>query len=161
MMYQISENTQVENLDAIILSVSGGGMAAGVSIAAKSINKDIKIILVEPVGKKLLDCLNTKERKWKGPPNFLNTFAESISYGQIGFKCFPILCDYVDDVITIKDEEMIAGMRIVAEKMKLGINHNFINIHKSSSMMRYYICSITSFCSYRSVCRSFCLCSNV
>ena len=66
MMYQISENMQVENLDAIILSVSGGGMAAGVSIAAKSINKDIKIILVEPVGKKLLDCLNTKERKWKG-----------------------------------------------------------------------------------------------
>ena len=120
MMAQMSENEQIGNLDAIILAVSGGGMAAGISIAAKSVNKNIKIILVEPIGKNLLDCLNAKKRKWEGPPNFLNTFAESIRYGQVGFQCFPILCDYVDDVITIKDEEMITGMRIVAERMKLG-----------------------------------------
>lgn len=40
--------SQIENLDAIIVPIGGGGMCSGVTIAAKSINPSIKIIAAEP-----------------------------------------------------------------------------------------------------------------
>ena len=42
---------QVPDLDAILVAVSGGGLAAGIAVAAKYIKPDIKIILVSPEGK--------------------------------------------------------------------------------------------------------------
>ena len=56
-------------------------------------NPSIKVILVEPVGKNLSDCLSAKERKWPNPPQFLNTIAEGIKTQQLGQLTFPILCD--------------------------------------------------------------------
>ena len=122
MALEMLTNQNIENMDAILTTVSGGGMASGISIAAKSINQSIKVILVEPVGKNLSTCLKAKERKWPNPPQFLNTIAEGIKTQQLGQLTFPILCDLAEpDVITVTDDEMIEGMRLVAERMKLVI----------------------------------------
>ena len=122
MALEMLTNQNIENMDAILTTVSGGGMASGISIAAKSINESIKVILVEPVGKNLSTCLKSKERKWPNPPQFLNTIAEGIKTQQLGQLTFPILCDLAEpDVITVTDDEMVEGMRIVAERMKLVI----------------------------------------
>ena len=122
MALEMLTNQNIENMDAILTTVSGGGMASGISIAAKSINESIKVILVEPVGKNLSTCLKAKERKWPNPPQFLNTIAEGIKTQQLGQLTFPILCDLAEpDVITVTDDEMVEGMRIVAERMKLVI----------------------------------------
>ena len=115
-------NQNFKAMDAILTTVSGGGMAAGISLAAKAINSSIKIILVQPVGKNLSECLKAGERKWSNPPQFLNTIAEGIRNQQVGKLAFPILCDLAEhDVITVTDDEMVEGMRIVAERMKLVI----------------------------------------
>ena len=122
MALEMMTNQNFEDMDAILTTVSGGGMASGISVAAKSINPSIKIILVEPVGKNLSECLKTGERKWPNPPQCLNTIAEGIKTQQLGQLTFPILCDLAEhDVITVTDEEMVQGMKIVAERMKLVI----------------------------------------
>lgn len=122
MALEMMTNQNLGDMDAILTTVSGGGMASGISVAAKSINPSIKIILVEPVGKDLAECLKTGERKWPNPPQFLNTIAEGIKTQQLGQLTFPILCDLAEhDVITITDDEMVQGMKIVAERMKLVI----------------------------------------
>ncbi|TRY75226.1 hypothetical protein TCAL_01315 [Tigriopus californicus] len=113
---------QVPNLDAILVPVSGGGMTSAIALATKAINPRCKVIAIEPEGKNLGPCLKAKSRLWSNPPQFVNTIAEGIKTQQAGKLTFPILCDLVEEeVITISDQEMIAGMKLVAERMKLVI----------------------------------------
>ena len=57
---------------------------------------------------------------WSNPPQYLDTIAEGIKNQQCGFKNFPILCDFMEeDVITVSDKEMIYGMKLAAEHMKI------------------------------------------
>jgi threonine dehydratase len=81
------------------------------------------VIAVEPVGKDLSPCLKEGKRLWPNPPQFLSTIAEGIMTQQAGQLTFPILCDLVEkDTLTITDQEMIRGMKIIAERMKLVTN---------------------------------------
>ena len=122
MALELMAHQNLGDLDAILTTVSGGGMASGISIAAKSLNPSIKVILVEPVGKGLSECLRSGERRWPNPPQFLSTIAEGIKTQQVGQLTFPILCDLAEHhVITVTDDEMVEGMKIVAERMKLVI----------------------------------------
>ncbi|CAC5375137.1 SRR [Mytilus coruscus] len=50
---------EVPDLDAILVSASGGGMISGISIAAKAINKNVKIFMVEPEGKMAEKCMRS------------------------------------------------------------------------------------------------------
>ena len=115
---------QVPNLDAILVSVSGGGLISGISVYAKSINPSIKIIAVEPVGKRLSECLSKKERNLDNKPQTaLNTQAEGIRMEQCGHLTFPIMSKYIqpDDVFTVSDEEMIEATKLIFKRMKLVI----------------------------------------
>lgn len=131
---------QIADLDAIVVPVSGGGMASGIALATKAMNPECKVILVQPEGKMLEKCLQVhnyfahscqhvpliflsvqaKERLWPNPPQFLNTLAEGIKTQQCGNVTFPILCELAEpEVITVTDAEMIAAMKLVTERMKL------------------------------------------
>jgi len=110
---------QVPDLDLVLVPISGGGMTAGIATAVKGINPNCKVIAVEPVGKNLGECLESKSRLWSNPPQFLNTIAEGIMTQQVGMLTFPILCQLVDQVITVTDQQMAEGCRIAAERMKV------------------------------------------
>ena len=116
--YEMHE--QVADLDAILVTVSGGGLASGVALASKVINPNCKIIAVEAMGKDLEPSLKSGQRLWSNPPQYVDTIAESIRIQQCYEKTFGVMCDLVEkDVITITDEEMVQGMKIMAERMKL------------------------------------------
>ncbi len=53
--YELHE--QVSGLDAVVVPVSGGGMASGIALATKAVNPKCKVILVQPDGKMLDQCL--------------------------------------------------------------------------------------------------------
>ena len=74
---------------------------------------------VEPKGKDLAASLTRRERLWPNPPQFLNTIAEGIMTQQVGQLTFPILCDLVDEVVTVTDPEMAEACRLAAERMKV------------------------------------------
>jgi serine racemase len=111
---------QVPHLDAILVSVSGGGLISGISTYAKHVKPCIKIFAVEPTGKELAKCVEANKRSLHdSPPTFLPTQAEGIRTAQTGELTFPIIKRLVDDVFTVSDEEMIQATKFVFEKMKL------------------------------------------
>jgi len=110
---------EVPDLDLILVPVSGGGMTSGIALAAKHLNPNCQVVAVEPQGKQLKQSLQQKERLWPNPPQFLNTMAEGIKTQQVGLLTFPILCDLVAEVVTVSDQEMAEGCRLIAERMKL------------------------------------------
>lgn len=110
---------QVPDLDIILVPISGGGMTSGIALAAKEMQPQCKIVAVEPKGKELSKSLAARERLWPNPPQFLDTIAEGIKTQQVGHKTFPILCDLVHDVVTVTDQQMAEGCRLVAERMKI------------------------------------------
>ncbi|XP_050410098.1 serine racemase [Patella vulgata] len=111
---------QVPDLDAILVSVSGGGMISGIAIAAKHIKPGIKVFAVEPEGKILEKCLTSGERLWPNPPQYLDTIAEGIKLQQVGHLTWPILLELVEkEVFTVNNEEIKVGMQFVFQRMKL------------------------------------------
>lgn len=120
--YELLDLQGFQDVDAILVPISGGGMTSGIAVAAKSINPKIKVIAVEPTGKDLSPSLKAGQRLWPNPPQFLDTIAEGIKTQQVGQLTFPILLDLIEkDVITVSDQDMIAAMRLVAERMKVVI----------------------------------------
>ncbi|XP_061196425.1 probable serine racemase [Saccostrea echinata] len=113
---------QVPELDAILVPVSGGGMASGIAIAAKAIKPNIKVFLVEPEGKMCEQCLRTGKRLWPNPPQFLNTIADGLKLQQLGKLTWPIILDLAEkEVFSVTDKEIIKAMKFVFERMKLVI----------------------------------------
>ena len=55
--YEMMKEQSFDNLDAILVPISGGGMCSGIALAAKKINPSTKIIAIEPKGKELGPCL--------------------------------------------------------------------------------------------------------
>jgi serine racemase len=115
---------QIPMLDAIVVSVSGGGLISGIATYAKSIKPSIRIIAVEPIGKRLSKCLDSNKRNLDDKePAFLDTKAEGIRTELCGTLTFPIISKWVEskDVITVSDDEMIKWTNFVLERMKMVI----------------------------------------
>ncbi|CAC5380323.1 SRR [Mytilus coruscus] len=106
---------ELPDLDAILVSASGGGTISGISIAAKAINKNVKVFMVEPEGKMAEKCMRSGERLWPNPPKILDTIADGISQQQLGHLTFPIICDLVEkDVFTVLVIEAASGATVAA-----------------------------------------------
>ncbi|CAG2256280.1 SRR [Mytilus edulis] len=113
---------EVPDLDAILVSASGGGMISGIAIAAKAINKNIKIFMVEPKGKMAEESLRSGKRLWPNPPQFIDTTAEGLMSQQLGNLTFPIICRLVEkEVFTVGNEDIINGMVFSFRYMKMVI----------------------------------------
>ena len=121
MLSQVSEICDAP-LDAVIAPLNGGGLLSGLCTTIKALQPGCKIFAVEPAGKNLEKHLRSGKRGWTRPYQYLDTMAEGIKGGPVGELTFPIMCEYLDpDVITVSDEEMIEGMRLVFENLKLVI----------------------------------------
>lgn len=106
----------VPDLDVIMCPVGGGGLLSGTAVAAKSMRPQIKVIAVEPenaddaaqsfrVGHRLVT-----EKKF--------TIADGLRT-NIGEPNFAIIQRYVDEIVTVSEEAIVAAMRTVWETMKI------------------------------------------
>ncbi|XP_067938670.1 serine racemase-like [Watersipora subatra] len=110
---------QIPDLDAVLVAISGGGLASGIAMAVKSVRPECKVYAVTPKGKMLEDCLRAGERLWPNPPQFLDTIADAIKLQQTGFNTFTLLKELAEkNVFEMSDEEMIEGMRFSFHRMK-------------------------------------------
>ncbi|KAK5579273.1 hypothetical protein RB653_008954 [Dictyostelium firmibasis] len=109
---------QVENLDAIITPVGGGGLLSGTCITAKSLNPNIKVFAAEPLG---ADDAHRSlksgsiQKHTEGKPN---TIADGL-LTIVGSLTFPIIKENCDDIIVVTDDEIKDAMRLVWERMKI------------------------------------------
>lgn len=108
---------EVEDLDYIIVPIGGGGLISGISLAAKSINPDIKIIGVEPAG--AASMTKSLESGKITPLDRVTTIADGCAVGTVGQNTYEIVEKYVDDIMIITDEELMDMFLILVENHKL------------------------------------------
>jgi serine racemase len=110
------------NLDAVIIPVGGGGLASGNCISLRGMLGDkIKIILAEP--EQLDDAKRsfTEGRLLKhNPDNKLDSVADGLKT-TLGPNTWPIVRDFVDDIITVSEEEILLATKKVWERSKVVI----------------------------------------
>ena len=107
----------VPELDCVLAPCSGGGLFAGVAIAAKAINPKIRCYPVEPA-----TADDTRQSFLKGervtipPPS---TIADGLRVQIPGRLTFPIVQQLADDVLTVSDEQIIETLRFMLFRMKI------------------------------------------
>ncbi len=110
----LKQNPETE---AIVVAIGGGGLISGVAIAAKSINPKIKIMGVQADG-----AATMAESLKKGKPQNienLKTMAEGIAVKRASPYTFEMIQKYVDEVVTVSDEEIAAAILELLEKTKV------------------------------------------
>jgi threonine dehydratase len=108
---------QINDLDAVIIPVGGGGLISGMATAMKAIAPKIQIIGVEPEG-----ADSMYESLSAGLPvciPTINTVADGLALGQPGEITFPIVRDKVDQLIVVNDNEIKYATKFVIERCKL------------------------------------------
>lgn len=108
---------ELKNTDIILVPVGGGGLISGIAVAAKSINPDIKIIGVEPEGAKAMKLSMDGNRLVS--LNQVETIADGVAVKTPGDLTFSIIKDYVDDIITVSDFDIMEALLILLERHKL------------------------------------------
>ena len=110
---------QVPDLDAVVVPVGGGGLIAGIATAVKAINPNCAVIGVEPEG---ADTLSLSLRA--GAPvriDQVDTIADSLGAPYAAPYSFELARRFVDQVVTISDAQMRAGMALLFHEMKLAV----------------------------------------
>lgn len=103
-------------LDAVIAPVGGGGLLSGTCIAVKGMQPSIRIFAGEPMGAD--DAARSFATDTLQPQDSPKTIADGL-LTAMGSLTWPIIRDHVERVITVSDEQIIAAMRLVWERMKL------------------------------------------
>lgn len=107
---------EIPDLDCILAPCSGGGLFAGVSIAAKGIKPEIRCFAVEPeTGDDTRQSFIKGERVSIPPPP---TIADGLRVQSPGALTFPILQQNADDVLTVSDEEIVETIKLMLFRMK-------------------------------------------
>lgn len=107
---------QVEDLEAVIVPIGGGGLISGIACAVKESNPKIKVIGVEP--EKLPSMQKAREL---GNPITLPaeaTIADGIAVRRVGDYTLPLVQKYVDEIITVDDEEIASAILVLLEREK-------------------------------------------
>jgi threonine dehydratase len=104
------------DLDAVIVPVGGGGLIAGIACAVKETNPKIKVIGVQTSKLPSMKAALEHHQLVTLPAN--KTIADGIAVRRAGDVTFPLAEKYVDDVVTVDDEEIANAILIMLEKEK-------------------------------------------
>ncbi|HHZ06910.1 MAG TPA: threonine ammonia-lyase [Clostridiales bacterium] len=108
---------QQPDIDAVIVPVGGGGLISGVAFAIKSLNPNVKVYGVQAAGAPSMKN-SLEHKKIETLPN-VHTFQDGIAVKTPGENTFKICSKYVDDVITVTDDEVSAAILTLLEKQKM------------------------------------------
>jgi threonine dehydratase len=106
----------VPDLDFLLCPVGGGGVLCGTAIAAKTLRPEIKVIAVEPAGAD--DAAQSFQQHQLVCQEQKNTIADGLRT-NLGAPNFELIQRYVDDIVTVSDEAIVAAMRAIWETMKI------------------------------------------
>jgi len=109
--------SDLPDADALVVPIGGGGLIAGITIAARALRPNIKIIGVQAAGaassRTSLDAGELREL-----PS-IATIADGIAVKQPGALTFPIIQHLVDDVVLVNDEAIIGAVLLLMERSKM------------------------------------------
>jgi threonine dehydratase len=107
----------LDDVDAVIVPVGGGGLISGVACAVKNLKPSCKVYGVQAKGASaMVDAFHAG--KW-GASDTAVTFADGIAVKNPGDLTFKMAQKYVDDMVTVSDDEIAAAILNLMERQKL------------------------------------------
>ena len=107
----------IDDIDAVIVPIGGGGLISGVACALKCINPSIKVYGVQAAGAPSMynsinhgkiECLDS-----------VSTIADGIAVKQPGENTFELINKYVDDIALVSEDEIASAILTLIEKQKM------------------------------------------
>ena len=109
--------SDLPDADAIVVPIGGGGLIAGIAIAARALRPNITIIGVQAAGAS--SCRTSLDAGELRTLPTITTIADGIAVKRPGELTFSLIQRLVDDVILVNDEEIIAAVLLLMERNKL------------------------------------------
>ena len=108
---------QLPDLDAIIVPIGGGGLISGIAFTMKAINPSVKVYGVQAKGApSMLNSINAHSIEELAG---VSTIADGIAVKKPGSLTYDLCSRYVDEIVTVNDDEISAAILTLMEKHKL------------------------------------------
>ncbi len=108
---------ELPDVDAVIVPVGGGGLISGVAFAIKSLKPSVKVYGVQASGAPSMaeSVAHQRIRRLSA----VSTIADGIAVKEPGVNTFDFCRRYVDDIVTVTDDEIAAAILALIEQQKL------------------------------------------
>ena len=108
---------QLPDLDAVIVPIGGGGLISGVAFAIKQLNPKVKVYGVQAQG--AASMFNSIQDNQIECLESVSTIADGIAVKEPGDLTFELVNKYVDDIVTVNDDEISTAILTLMEQQKL------------------------------------------
>ncbi|MEJ2594775.1 MAG: pyridoxal-phosphate dependent enzyme, partial [bacterium] len=102
--------------DLLICPVGGGGLLSGTALAVEYFSEKTRVIAAEPLG---ADDAYRSFRQGKIVPSIDPVTIADGLLTSLGERNFPIIMEYVSDIVTVTEENIIKAQRMILERMKI------------------------------------------
>lgn len=104
-------------LEALLAPVGGGGLIAGIAFGLKALKPEVRVIGVQAMGAPAMSLSYQKDVLQESPHT--KTFADGIAVRRPGEATFSMVRRYVDQIVTVDDEEIASAILMLLERSKL------------------------------------------
>lgn len=108
---------EMPDVEAVIVPIGGGGLISGVAFTIKTLKPDVKVYGVQAKGApSMVDSIKKGERVRL---DSVSTIADGIAVKEPGVNTFDLCSKYVDEIVTVSDDEVAAAILTLIEQQKL------------------------------------------
>jgi threonine dehydratase len=107
---------QVPEMDAVIVPIGGGGLIGGMACAIKALRPECRVIGVQT--SRLPSMLEAVEAHHPVTVDAGTTIADGIAVRRAGDLTFPVVAKYVDEIVTVDEDEIASAILLLLEREK-------------------------------------------
>ena len=108
---------EIDDIDAVVVPIGGGGLISGVAFALKQLKPDIKVYGVQSAGAPSM--YNSVKNGKKERLDSVSTIADGIAVKEPGDNTYELVSKYVDDIVTVTEGEISSAILGLIEQHKL------------------------------------------
>ena len=108
---------QLSGIDAVVVPIGGGGLISGIAYTLKTLNPNVKVYGVQAMGAPSMK--NAVEHGQMEELSSVSTIADGIAVKKPGTHTFELCQKYVDEIVTVTDDETSAAILALMEQHKL------------------------------------------